>query len=137
MEIAGCCTGAHTNEKPKQPSVLGGVDVRDGNDGSEAAVPEGERLKSIAEYNMERKAASATGCNDAGAAIATLYQLRQSLDKAGVPGAQFDAAKEAALAKCNGDHVAVASQMAAKLSACLEAMKSEQDPHRLREKFFP
>lgn len=125
MEVQGCTVGAHTNEKPKQPSVLGGVDVRDGNDGSETPASEGERLKTIAEYNAERKMASDAGGNDAGAAIASLYQLRQSMDKAGVPGALFDSAKEAATVNFGGDHVAVAKHMAQRLSECLEAIKSE------------
>jgi hypothetical protein len=53
MEIQGCMSGEHTNEKPDQPSVLGGCDVRSGNDGSESA--QQEKLKSIEEYNNERR----------------------------------------------------------------------------------
>lgn len=121
MEVKGCCTGAHTNEKPDQPSVLGGCDVRNGNDGSEVAAV---RLKSIDEFNAERKAGGGGG-GTAGESIAQMYQLRQAMDKAGVPGALFDAAKEKAAARLGGDHTAVAQEMATRLSGCLEAMRDE------------
>ncbi len=120
--MVGCCTGAHTDTKPDQPSVLGGCDVRAGNDGSEA--PEA-RLKTIAEFNAERKGSGGGGGGGGGDAIAKMYQLRQALDKAGVPGAIFDQAKEKVSKRLADDHVAVAAELASRLSSCLASIASE------------
>ena len=119
MGVKGCELGEHTNAKPDQPSVLGGVDVRSGNDGSDAA--SAERLKTIEEYNAERKQPG----GDAGSAIAKMYALRQAMDKAGIPGPLFDAAKDRASERLGGDHVAVAAEMASRITALLGAMRDE------------
>jgi hypothetical protein len=117
MEIKGCQTGAHTNVKPDQPSVLGGCDVRSGNDGSEGQT---ERLKSIADFNAERN--SQQNGNTAGDAIAKMYQIRQALDKGGISGQLFDNAKEKVLEKNGGDHVAALAELSEKFSAFLTSL---------------
>lgn len=117
MEVQGCALAEHTHEKPDQPSVLGGCDVRNGNDGSSAPA---ERLKSIEEFNAERKQGAS---GSAGDSIAKLYQLRQAMDKAGIPGPLFDAAKEALAARLGGDHVAVGEEMTARLTQCLSGIR--------------
>jgi hypothetical protein len=83
-----------------------------------------EKLKSIEEYNAERRQ-QAGGPGGAGEAIAKMYQLRQVMDKAGIPGELFDRAKEAVSAKQNGDHVATAEALTARISECLNAMAAE------------
>ena len=115
MQVQGCCVAEHTNVKPEQPSVLGGCDVRSGNDGSHEAQ---EKLKSIEEYNAEHR--SKAGGGGAGEAIAKLYQLRQAMEKAGISGELFDRAKEVISAKQNGDHSGIASEMVSQLCNCLE-----------------
>lgn len=121
MEVKGCMVGEHTHLKPDQPSVLGGCDVRSGNDGSHDVQ---EKLKSIEDYNAERRQ-QAGGAAGAGDAIAKMYQLRQVMDKAGISGELFDRAKEAMSAKHGGDHVATAEALAARLSECLDAVANE------------
>mmetsp|Transcript_41301 Transcript_41301/g.53300 ORF Transcript_41301/g.53300 Transcript_41301/m.53300 type:complete len:299 (+) Transcript_41301:57-953(+) len=122
MEIKGCQTGPHTNDKPDQPSVLGGCDVRNGNDGSEN---QSERLKSIDEFNAERRQGAGAGGAGAGDAIAKMYQIRQALDKAGISGVLFDNAKEKVLEKNNGDHIATLAIMSEKFSTFLTSMATE------------
>jgi len=124
LEVKGCCTGFHTDEKTEQPQVLGGQDVRSGNDGSEEAT---ERLKTIEEYNAEQRA-NKGGASGAGEAISKLYQLRQALDKAGVAGETFDAAKEKLAVDLAGDHVAVAEEMAKRLSGFLSSVAQGTAP---------
>jgi hypothetical protein len=121
LEVKGCQLGAHTNEKPTV-GVLGGCDVRSGNDGSEEVQT---RLKSIDEYNAERKQQSVPAGAAAGDSISKMYALRQAMDKAGVPGAPFDKAKEKLSGRLRGDHVAVATEMSACLTACLEAISAD------------
>ena len=115
MQVHGCSVGPHTHLKPDQPSVLGGCDVRSGNDGSHEAQ---EKLKSIEEYNAERRHQG----GGAGEAIAQMYQLRQVMEKAGIPGALFDRAKEAVSGKQNGDPMATSAALVARISQCLEAI---------------
>jgi hypothetical protein len=120
LEVKGCQLGAHTNDKPSG-GVLGGCDVRSGNDGSEVQT----RLKSIDEYNAERKQHSSPGGAAAGESISKMYALRQALDKAGVPGGLFDMAKEKISARLGGDHVAIQAEISARIAACLSAMSAE------------
>lgn len=153
MKVKGCMTGRHTDEKPDQPSVLGGCDVRvrgmhvssagerriardsahaishakprlqchaslqAGNDGSESQ----QKLKSIEEYNAERQQQG----GGAAGAIARMYQLRQALDKAGVPGELFDSAKDNLMKKLNDDHEAVSRHINDQFVNALHSMASE------------
>jgi len=120
MQVQGCMTGRHTDVKPDQPSVLGGSDVRAGNDGSQSR----EKLKSIDEFNAERRMqASAPG--NAGEAIAKMYQLRQALEKGGVDGGIFDAAKEATMKRHGGNHVAVLQEINDRISETLGNLAKE------------
>mmetsp|Transcript_38989 Transcript_38989/g.87197 ORF Transcript_38989/g.87197 Transcript_38989/m.87197 type:complete len:120 (+) Transcript_38989:798-1157(+) len=119
MQVTGCSSGPHSNTKPEQPDVLGGCDVRSGNDGSTEAQ---ERLKTVAEFNEERRLMQGGGAGDA---ISKMYQLRQAMDKSGVSGEVFDRAKEAVSAKLAGDHVAVNAELARRLEALLKAIAAE------------
>ena len=95
--------------------------MESGNDGSHEAQ---EKLKSIEEYNAERRH-QAGGLGGAGEAIAQMYHLRQILEKAGISGALFDRAKEAISAKQNGDHIATSAALVTQISQCLEAIADD------------